>query len=236
VPQLPASQVLLHLRHRVARKHPGAHRQAVTGERQADDDLRGAVVAIFAIAPLAQWWQGGAAPGFFVFILVIDLEGDRGGVPESDEVHIRAEEVGRAEEDLPLHGLDMGIEEVQRKVALFHGQSLRLGKVDPLGHPVVVASPLGERLGETVGHHGEERQLMGSTLVRAALEAAQDLADAQLFPQGPGHMAPNTFSSSVLVGLRTEPRAELTFTRVAAVVMRSAVTSAVCFIVGLRRN
>src|SRR5262249_31098875 len=68
------------------------------------------------------------------------------------------------------------------------GQPFRLWEIDPLWHPVLSAGQLGERFAETVGHHGEERQLMGSMLARAVLEAAQDLANAQLFPQHPRHM------------------------------------------------
>ncbi len=192
--QPPAPQALLALGHRggidgVARDHPGAHRQAVAGQGQAHDDLRLVVAPLLAVAPLPQGRPRGAAPRLVALILRVDLEGERGGVPE-DEIDLGAEEVGRPEEDLARDGVDMGVQAVQGAVHLLEGQPLGLGQVPPLGDPVFVAGQPGERLGQPIGHPREERQLMGGAPGSGALQAAQHLTDAQFFPQCPGILLP----------------------------------------------
>ena len=80
------------------------------------------------------------------------------------------------------------IEEIQREVQVVQRQRGGLREVGPLSPPVLIAGQFGQRLGEAVRHHREERQLMGRTTGATRLQAPQDLANAQLLPQRPGHV------------------------------------------------
>ena len=56
--------------------------------------------------------ERGAGPGLRGVIRVVDREVHTRGVPE-DEVDVRPEEIGGPEEDLPLDGRVVGVEEIQ---------------------------------------------------------------------------------------------------------------------------
>jgi len=145
------------------------------------------VMPLLAVAPFPQGRQCRAGPGLIGSLLLIDREGDRRRVPE-DEVHIRTEEVGGVEEDLPLDRVDVGVQEVQAEGEVLQSQGLGLGEVDPLGAPVFVAGQRGEGLGQPVGHQGEEGPLVGRPPGSRRLQAAPHLADPQLLPPRAGHM------------------------------------------------
>jgi hypothetical protein len=83
----------------MARKHPRAHRQPIAREGQPHHHLWMAVAALFVVPTLAQRGEHARLPLLTLFVLVIDLTVESGGIPE-DQVHIRVEQIGGAKAQL----------------------------------------------------------------------------------------------------------------------------------------
>lgn len=102
---------------RVARKHPGAHRHAVAGHRERDDDLGVVVATLLAVAAFAPCRDSEPAPFSGGDVLVVGLEPDGGRVVE-DEVDAAPEELGLARAAVLGEDVAGAVVEVSRTEAL----------------------------------------------------------------------------------------------------------------------
>src|SRR5882672_2404211 len=186
-PEPPAAEILLDLLDgahvgRVAGEHPGSHWQPIAGHGESDDDLRGVIPSVLRVAALAQRLVPSAVLDLLRFVLVVDLEVQRGGVVE-DEVHVAVHQVGGLEVDSLL---DLGLvflEEVHGAVEVLQLERSTARQVHLFTQPLLPTVQLRVRGERAVGDHREQRpleRLLGAGVLGAALEHR---GDVELLPQ-----------------------------------------------------
>ena len=199
--ELPVAQIALDLGdrahvHRIAWKHPVAHRKTLARDGHAHHDLR-RVGAPALGQPALAWCAIGLAPcgqaavhgvfGSNTFILLIDLEVQRGGVVEQ-HFHIQVQQVGYAQEDLALDRLLVGLQKVHGAVQVLQRQALGARDVHFLLEPLLPAVQLGARSAGAVGHHREQRALHIKAQAARLRLGADHLVNAQTLPQRLQHV------------------------------------------------
>jgi hypothetical protein len=153
--QAPVLEVGLDFRdrghiHRVARKHPVAHRKPIPSDRAPHHDLRGVVSTILRLATLP-WGAIGlcsradTAPYLIAltaaFIFLIDLEVNRGGVIEN-ELHIEIEQLGEAKVECLFNRLLARLQKVHRPIEVVQLEPLSARNAHLLPKPLLVAVEL----------------------------------------------------------------------------------------------
>lgn len=136
--------------HRVARKHPVAHRKPIPSDREPHHDLRGVVSTILRLATLP-WGAIGlcsrtdTAPYLIAltaaFILLVNLEVNRGGVVEN-ELHIEIEQVGEAKVECLFNRLLARLQKVHRPVEVLQLNPSGARNAHLLPKPLLVAVEL----------------------------------------------------------------------------------------------
>ena len=152
--------------HGVAGKDPVADREAVSGNRQSDDDLGRIAAPVLRVTALARCCialgAGGRTPTHLPitvpFVFFVDLEVQRGGVVE-DEFDVEVEPIGRAEVDRLLERILVRFEEVHGPIQVLESEPLGALDTHLLGQPLLVAVELRDGCANPVGHHREQGPL-----------------------------------------------------------------------------
>src|SRR3954452_1540618 len=126
---------------RVAGKHPGPHRHALTRDGQGDHHLRVVVPPLLAVPAPAQRREGQPAPLVGGDVLLVGLEPGGGAVVEH-QVDVELEQVDRAPEHRLLDRGPVLGQEVHGAVELVQADVARLGQPHPV-EPALVAGELG---------------------------------------------------------------------------------------------
>ena len=190
--QPPAPHVILEMVDRrhiggVARKHPRAHGQPITGEGQPDHHRRVAIAAFLMMPAFAQRGDRLVVPHFPVVIFVVDLKVQRRGIP-ADQIDLSVQHIGRAKEQLRLNGFDVAQQEVQRPIEVVQREGLGLRPIHLVGQPPLIAGQLGGGTGQPVRRHGEQGGFMRGLAAVLLHLLAQEWPDPKRFPQGVGRI------------------------------------------------
>src|SRR5215471_313665 len=194
--QFPPLQIVFDLGHGcdihgIAREHPVSHRQAIAGDRQPNDDLRGITAAIFRHPPLAWCLIGLGTCRYAAFhqvvitialIHLVDFKMQGGGVVE-DQLHIQVEQIGEAEIQRLLNIFLVSFKHIHGAVEMVQIERVRSCNTDVLTQPLLITVELGAGRTGSVGYHGKERPF-DREIEFAALELLRDdIGEAQALPQ-----------------------------------------------------
>ena len=166
-----------------------AHRQPVAGHRQAHHELRGVVAAVLRLAAPAQHATATTVLGrtLLRFVLVIDLEVQRGGVVE-DQLHIRIQQIRHAVVDRLFDRPVVIRQEIHGPIQVVQLQRFGAGDLHVLAKPLFVAIQLRGRGAGPVGHHGEQGALDGKVELALTDHVSNDLVDAEMPPDRLQHI------------------------------------------------
>ncbi len=176
--QLPPGQVPLHLVdgrriRRVAGPRPAPHRDAASGHRQPDDDLRQVLPVILGVPVL---------PEAAILVRLLELAVGARRV-EEQQVDLEVEQIRHGEEHRLLDLLAVLHQEVHRPV-----QRVRLDRVQPFDVDLPTDPPLHRELRPRrqgpVGDHGEEQALDLDLIRPLGKELPQSGVELEAMPEG----------------------------------------------------